>query len=75
VEEMTHTIRLKIAGMTCGGCVRNVENALMAVAGVDEVLVDLQSGTAEVVISDETVTPDQLAMAVKLAGYNAVVLA
>lgn len=57
--------------MTCGGCVAAVEKALMAVAGVDEVLVDLQSASAEVTVGDESITPDQLIMAVKLVGYDA----
>ena len=68
---MDHKIRLRIIGMSCGGCVKAVENALMAVSGVDQVLVDLQEGAAEVSVSDENITPDQLVMAVKLAGFNA----
>lgn len=34
---------LKVDGMTCGGCANGVKNALLAVAGVDAVTVDLAS--------------------------------
>jgi copper chaperone CopZ len=64
-------VKLKITGMSCGGCVSSVESALKAVVGVNEVLVDLQSGMAEVDMGDSTVTPDQLVMAVKMAGFDA----
>lgn len=70
-----HIVRLKITGMTCGGCVKAVENALMAVDGVDQVLVDLQEASAEIIVSDENITPEQLVMAVKLAGYDAQMIA
>ena len=42
------TVRLKIGGMTCGGCVGGVEAALAAVPGVENVAVDLEKGTAVV---------------------------
>lgn len=69
-----HKISLKVSGMTCGGCVASVKRTLEAVAGVDEAAVDLQTGTAEVTTSDDKLTPDQLVMAVKLAGYDARVM-
>lgn len=34
---------LKVDGMTCGGCANGVKNALLAVAGVQAVSVDLAS--------------------------------
>jgi copper chaperone CopZ len=42
------TIHLKVTGMTCGSCVKHVEKALSAVAGVQKVVVDLSAGTASV---------------------------
>ena len=59
-------IKLKITGISCGGCVSSVESALKAVVGVNDVLVDLQTGMAEVDLGDSTATPDQLVMAVKM---------
>jgi len=69
-----HKIVLKVSGMTCGGCVATVKKALEAIAGVDEAVVDLQAGTAEVTVGDDDITPDQLVMAVKLAGFDARVM-
>ena len=37
----TQTITLNIEGMTCGGCVKSVTNALNQVAGVQSVDVSL----------------------------------
>lgn len=42
------TINLKVTGMTCSSCVKHVEQALSAVAGVQKVTVDLSAGTASV---------------------------
>lgn len=41
-------VKLQIGGMSCGGCVGAVEQALAAVPGVEGVAVDLESGTAVV---------------------------
>lgn len=41
-------IVLKIEGMTCPHCVRNLSNALAAVPGVAQVQVTLDPGRAEV---------------------------
>ncbi len=39
------TAKYRVEGMTCGGCVKSVQNALAALD--KEVKVDLESGTAE----------------------------
>lgn len=59
---------LKIDGMTCGHCQRAVEQALARVAGVAEVKVDLQRGTASVSGSANSGT---LVTAVQEEGYEA----
>ena len=60
---------LKIEGMTCGGCVRAVENALGRVPGVSAVQVDLATGSARVEApGDDGPT---LVEAVEAAGYDA----
>lgn len=43
---MTHTY--KINGMTCNGCRTSVENKIRALAGVEEVSVDLERETADI---------------------------
>ena len=60
---------LNVKGMMCMHCVAHVEKALKAVAGVDQVEVDLEAGTASV-----TGTADRQALvaAVTEAGYEVV---
>jgi copper chaperone CopZ len=41
-----NTVELAVQGMTCGSCVKHVTKALQAVAGVDQVEVDLATGRA-----------------------------
>lgn len=42
------TTRLKVTGMSCGGCAASVEKALLKVPGVVSAKVALQEGEAEV---------------------------
>ena len=56
----------RVDGMSCGGCLRHVEKALMSVPGVSSVQVDLTEKTAKV----EGEAPyETLARAVEEAGY------
>jgi len=73
MSDTTTVINLKITGMTCGGCVKTVTNALQGVKGVTEANVDLDSGTAEVK-AEAGVNPDEMILAVKMAGYDAEVV-
>ncbi|MGE5606489.1 MAG: heavy-metal-associated domain-containing protein [Bacteroidota bacterium] len=61
--------QINIEGMSCGHCVKHVEEALKEVAGVGAVQVDLQGKKAVVEISD-TVTDEQLKAAVEEVGYD-----
>lgn len=56
-----------VKGMTCGGCVRHVEKALMATPGVTAVTVDLASATATV---EGPANVEVLAAQVAEAGYE-----
>lgn len=58
---------LKVSGMTCDHCVRNVENALNSIEGT-WARVDLTSGTARV-LSKAPVDEGRLQRAVVEAGY------
>lgn len=65
-------MRLRVAGMTCAACVRNVESALAQVPGVESAVVSLVLETARVQIAPEAdVTETQLVAAVAGAGYTA----
>lgn len=59
---------LKIMGMTCGHCVKAVEEALSDVAGVKNVKVSLEEGKAEVEGQADSAA---LIAAVKEEGYGA----
>lgn len=65
------TIEMRIEGMSCGHCVRAVNDALSAVVGVEKVDVDLESGMARVEAA-EGVSREQLAEAVREEGYEAI---
>ena len=63
---------IKIKGMMCMHCVAHVEKALNAVAGVTEVKVSLENGTATV---SGTASADALTAAIVDAGYEVVEIA
>ncbi|MDO5651018.1 MAG: heavy metal-associated domain-containing protein [Moraxella sp.] len=65
------TFTLKIDGMTCDGCVRSVTNAVSAVAGVQDVQVDLASGVITVQ-ADDTCNQALIAEAIEDAGFDVV---
>jgi copper chaperone len=46
---MSSTATYTVAGMTCNGCVNKVTNAVTGVAGVEDVDVDVSTGTLEVI--------------------------
>ena len=62
-------IVLKVDGMSCGGCVGGVEQALLAVAGVVSAKVDF--GTKLAVIEGQAKTPE-LIKAIEATGKSAV---
>jgi copper chaperone len=66
---MTETL-LDVEGMTCGGCVRHVSQALNTVEGVAEVDVSLRQGRV-LVKHGATVATDALQRALAEAGYPA----
>lgn len=69
-EQTVRTIRLRIGGMGCEGCVATVKAALEGVAGVQAARVDLAGGSAEVEAASST-DQEALIAAVDRAGYEA----
>ncbi|MDA1096898.1 MAG: cation transporter, partial [Chloroflexi bacterium] len=69
-EPQTRKISLSIEGMTCAACVVHVEHALRDVPGVDLARVNLATEKAMIDLTDD-VALDQLAAALKDAGYGA----
>lgn len=64
------TETLKVGGMTCGGCVNTVTEALKAVDGVKDVAVSLNPGEAKIQFDENTTAPEHLRAAVQHAGYD-----
>lgn len=62
-------MKLKVAGMTCGGCAKSVERAVVAAAPGAKVSVDLKSG--EVAI-DGAAAKQAVVTAIEDAGYDVV---
>jgi Cu+-exporting ATPase len=61
---------LPVTGMTCAGCVANVERALSRTPGVETALVNLATEKATVVLDPGRVSLDRLAESVRRAGYG-----
>ena len=62
-------LNLKIDGMSCSACVGHVTKALESVAGVSNVSVDLERGSAHV--EGQSLDLDELIAAVEEEGYEA----
>jgi Cu+-exporting ATPase len=76
VEDLGYRVRrrdveLSIEGMHCASCVQRVESGLAAVPGVVSAAVNLASGTARVRTVAGGAEPDDLAEAVRRAGFEA----
>jgi Cu+-exporting ATPase len=71
MPETREPIRLRIEGMTCGGCVARVERALQSVEGVAHARVNLTTQVAAIDFGG--MMPDRQALieAVRAAGYDA----
>ena len=68
-----NSIQLSIAGMTCAGCVKSVEDALNVIPDVRAASVNFADHTANVEVSTEFV-PELLIDAVRDAGYDAAIM-
>ena len=61
---------LNVTGMTCGGCVASMKNALNALPGVANVAVSLPKKQAEVQFDESKLAVDQMRTALQSAGYD-----
>lgn len=64
------TTRLKIQGMTCGGCVNSVKTVLERLSGVDQVDVSLENAEAVIQYDPSLASIDQLKTAISDAGFD-----
>lgn len=63
-------VTIKVAGMSCGGCVRNVTGVLKALPGVSDVSVSLDEAQAQVSYDPAQTDVDRLRQAVIDAGFD-----
>ncbi len=63
-------VTIPVAGMSCGGCVRNVTGVLKALPGVSDVAVSLEDATARVEYDPGHVGPERLREAIVDAGFD-----
>lgn len=68
------TKKVYIEGMSCGHCVKHVEEALKELAGVKSVNVSLEGKVADLELSQD-VSDEQIKVAIDDAGYEVVKIA
>lgn len=68
------TIKLQIKGMHCGGCAEIIRHVLEGEPGVQGCSVSHEESRARIAIDSARVSGEQLAEAVRRAGYDATVL-
>ncbi|QGU03672.1 heavy-metal-associated domain-containing protein [Corynebacterium comes] len=59
----------QVAGMTCGGCVRRVTEAVQKLSGVKDVHVDLVRGGVSTLTVTGGASPEDVRQALSMAGY------
>jgi copper chaperone len=67
---MENTV-IKIGGMSCQGCVKNITGVLGGLAGVASADVSLEAGEARVAFEPQTVSREALLAAIEDAGFDA----
>ena len=63
-------IQLKVEGMTCGGCVNSIQNALTKREGVSAAAADLDSGTVTIEFNVKLIEQPALEKAIVDAGFE-----
>ncbi|MBV7389310.1 copper chaperone CopZ [Enterococcus alishanensis] len=63
-----------IEGMTCQHCVKNVENAVNELPGIDKVKINLKKNNGVVKFDEAQVTAAEIATKVTDAGYQTEVI-
>ncbi|UCV27361.1 heavy-metal-associated domain-containing protein [Ferribacterium limneticum] len=67
---MENTV-IKIGGMSCQGCVKNISGVLSALAGVSSAEISLEAAEGRVAFDPQVVTRDALVNAIEDAGFDA----
>ncbi|MBU0905934.1 MAG: copper chaperone CopZ [Firmicutes bacterium] len=65
---MSNQVTLQVQGMSCGHCVKSIENSVGALNGVEKVSVQLATGTVEIEFNNE-VDVHQISDTIEDQGY------
>lgn len=63
-------VTIPVKGMKCGGCQKNVENAVKSLAGASNVSVDLKAAKVKLTLDESKTTVDQVKQKIRDAGYK-----
>ncbi|MDH3511869.1 MAG: cation transporter [Gammaproteobacteria bacterium] len=63
-------VELKVEGMTCGGCVNSIQNALNGRNGVNNAIADLESGIVAIEFDAKVIQKSALEQAIVDAGFD-----
>lgn len=63
-------VTIRVDGMSCGGCVRNVTGVLKALSGVQDAAVQLEEAEARVRFDPAQVSIDEMRRAIVDAGFD-----
>lgn len=61
---------IKVVGMTCGGCVKSIENALATHDGIHRTSADLDAGTVSVEFDGKLIQRSAIERAIAGAGFD-----
>jgi Cd2+/Zn2+-exporting ATPase len=64
------TVRFRVDGMDCASCAIKIETALKRVPGVDQVSVNVGSGSVAITPSSSDFSPEHAAAAIRRLGYG-----
>ena len=67
---MSQTIRLRVTGMTCGGCENAVKRSLHLVEGVEGVTASYKANLVGVEFDAVKVTPTEIEEKIETLGYK-----
>ncbi len=66
-------IELKVEGMTCGGCVNSVQNALNRRNGISSATADLDSGIVTVDFDSGIIQQSIISASITEAGFDVII--
>ena len=67
---MTNQVTLQVQGMSCGHCVKSIENSVGAMSGVEKVHVKLENGTVDVAFNSSEVDVQKITDTIEEEGYT-----